>query len=97
MTASIGDGQFHASIEVATTADGVIHLFVLGLSESDETVQLAGYAWVASDGTVGPMSPIVNPFTPADPGSPAHIGAAYGATSPWFMVIGEEGVEVYSR
>lgn len=95
--ASIGDGEVHASIEVATTTDGVIHLFVLGLSESDETVQLAGYASVAPDGTVGPMSPILNPFTPADPGSPAHFGAAYGATSPWFMVIGEEGVEVYSR
>ena len=97
VTASIGDGEVHASIEVAATTDGVIHLFVLGLSESDETVQLAGYASVAADGTVGPMSPIMNPFTPADPGSPAHMGAAYGAASPWFMVIGEEGVEVYTR
>jgi len=97
VTASIGDGEVHASIEVATTTDGIIHLFVIGLSESDETVQLAGYASVAPDGTVGPMSPIMNPFTPADPGSPAHIGAAHGAASPWFMVIGEEGVEVYTR
>jgi hypothetical protein len=97
VTASIGDGEVHASIEVAATTDGVIHLFVLGLSESDETVQLAGYASVASDGTIGPMNPIMNPFTPADPGSPAHMGAAYGAASLWFMVIGEEGVEVYTR
>lgn len=97
ITASIGDGEVHASIEVATTVDGVIHLFVLGLSESDETVQLAGYTSVAPDGTVRPMSPIMNPFTPADPGSPGHIGAAHRAASPWFMVIGEDGVEVYTR
>jgi len=97
LAASNGPGEVHPSIEVAVGSDGVTHLLFLGISESDESEQLAGYASIAADGTVMPMEPMVNPFTSADPGSPSHLGIAYGSNSPWLMIVGEAGVEVYLR
>jgi len=97
LTASNGPGAVHASLEVAIGSDGTVHMLLLGISESDESVQLAGYASIAANGTVGTMEPMINPFTPADPGSPSHMGIAYGSYSPWLMIVGVEGVDVYVR
>jgi len=97
LTASNGPGAVHSSVEVGVGSDGTIHMLFLGISESDESVQLAGYASIAADGTVGTMEAMINPFTPADPGSPSHMGVAYGSDALWLMVVGEEGVEVYVR
>jgi hypothetical protein len=97
LKSTIGPGRVHATMEVAVGADGVIHLFFVGISESDESTQLAGYASIAADGTPSPMEPMVDPFTSADPGSPSHLGVAYGNSTPYFMVIGHDGVEVYAR
>lgn len=97
LVSSTGPGEVHAGIEVATGTDGSIHLYLLGISESDEPVQLAGYTWVAADGELHPMEPSIDPFTPADTGSPSHLGIAYGSSAPWLMIVGEEGVEVFSR
>ncbi len=36
-----------------------------------------------------------NPLTPSDPGSPAHLGAAFGADQPWLMIIDTDGVRIY--
>jgi hypothetical protein len=44
---------------------------------------------------VTPVVAVRNPFTLSDPGSPAHLGAAYGSTEPWFMVVDLDGVRVY--
>jgi hypothetical protein len=97
LTASNGPGTVHASAELGTAADGSLHLLLLGISESDESEQLGGYAVISPEGVPGPLEPILDPFTPADPGSPSHFGVAYGSNQPWFMVIGEQGVEVYLR
>jgi hypothetical protein len=97
LEASIRPGAVHASVEVASGVDGVLHLLFLGISESDEMTQLGGYATIAANGEPTVMEPIVDPFTPADPGSPAHLGVTYGSATPWFMMIGEQGVEVYIR
>lgn len=83
------------AIEVATTADGRIHLLILGASVADETTQLAGYATILPDGTVTPVVEVRNPYTLADTGSPAHLGAAFGADAPWLMVVDLDGVHVY--
>jgi hypothetical protein len=40
---------------------------------------------------------MINPFTPADPGSPGHLGVAYGSSTPWAMLVTEDGLEVYVR
>jgi hypothetical protein len=97
LKAGIGPGAVHASVEVASGADGVIHLLFLGISASDETTQLGGYTTITDDGRPTAMEPILDPFTPADPGSPSHLGVTYGSVTPWFMMIGEQGVEVYVR
>jgi hypothetical protein len=97
VTSTIGPGLVHAGLELATGANGTIHVFLLGISESDESIQLAGYGTIDPDGTVSELEPMINPFTAADPGSPAHLGTAYGSEDPWFMVVGEEGVDVYVR
>jgi hypothetical protein len=97
LVAATGPGTVHASMEVAIGADGVIHLLFLGVSGSDESRQLGGYASITVDGQPTAMESIINPYTPADPGSPSHLGIAYGSVTPWLMIIGEEGVEVYLR
>lgn len=81
--------------EVASTADGRIHLLFYGWAVNDESTQLAGYTTVLPDGTVTPIVPVRNPFTPSDPGSPAHLGAAFGANEAWLMIIDTDGVRVY--
>ena len=85
------------SIEVTTTADGRIHLLMLGASEADETTQLGGFFSILPDGTVTPVVTVRNPFSPSDPGSPAHLGAAFGATQPWYMIVDTDGIHVYRR
>lgn len=95
VAASEPTAQAFGSIEVATTADGRIHLFIVGASEADESVQLAGYTTILPDGTVTAMVATQNPFTPSDPGSPAHLGAAFGAEQPWLMIVDTDGVHVY--
>lgn len=97
LSAGNGPGAVHAMVELGTGADGSIHVLLIGISESDETEQLGGYAVISPDGSVGEMEPVLDPFTPADPGSPSHFGVAFGSSQPWFMVIGESGVEVYTR
>jgi hypothetical protein len=85
------------SIEVTTTADGRIHVLMLGASEADETTQLGGFFSILPDGTVTAVVPVRNPFSPSDPGSPAHLGAAFGATAPWYMIVDTDGIHVYRR
>lgn len=97
LVSPLGPGEVHALIEAATGADGSLHLYLLALSESDETVQLAGYTSISASGELSPMEPSIDPFTPADPGSPAHLGVAYGSSTPWIMIVGESGVDVWTR
>lgn len=84
-----------ASLEVTTTADGRIHLLLLGASAADEATQLGGYTTILPDGTVTPVLAVRNPFTPSDPGSPGHLGAAFAATQPFYMVVDIDGVRIY--
>ncbi len=90
-----GDALF--STEVASGIDGTLHLLMVGLAENDESLQLAGYLTVSADGTLGALEPMRDPFTSADPGSPAHLGVRPQTSKPWFMVIDEDGVRVFGR
>ena len=85
------------ALEVATTSDGRIHLLLIGASVADETTQLAGYTTILPDGTVTPVIAVRDPFTLSDPGSPAHLGAAFGSTEAWLMFIDTDGVRIYRR
>lgn len=90
-------GVVHPSVELATGADGALHLLVLGISESDESVQLAGYATVTADGLATAMEPMRDPTSPADPGSPAHLGIRPGSTQPFLVFVDPQGLRTYLR
>jgi len=87
----------HGAIEVETGADGTIFLVVYGIPESDETLGIGGFVAVSPDGQVSQMEPMVDPFSPADPGSPSHLGVTPGTSTPWIMVVWEDGVHVFTK
>jgi hypothetical protein len=86
-----------AAIEVDTGIDGSIHILFYGAPESDESLGIGGFLSITANGGVSDLEPIVDPFTPADPGSPARLGVRPGTSTPWIMVIGEDGVHVHTR
>ncbi len=84
-------------IEVETGVDGTVYIMFFGVPESDETLGIGGFVSIGPDGQVGQVEPIVDPFSPADPGSPAHLGVTPGTSTPWYMVVWEDGVHVFTR
>jgi hypothetical protein len=88
-------GSVYTGLEVVSDIDGTLHIFLLGFPERDEALQLAGYLTVTADGEVSAVEPIRNPFTDADPGSPARLGVRPGTTEVTFMIIDTDGVKVY--
>ena len=87
----------HGGVEVETGADGTIFIMIYGAPESDETLGIGGFVSVGPDGTVSQTEPIAEPFSPSDPGSPSHLGVTPGTSTPWIMVVGEDGVHVFTR
>ena len=87
----------HVGVEVRAGEDGRIHLFLVGAGEDDETVQLVGYTSVSPTGTVSAVEGLPNPFSEADPGSPAHLVMAPGSSTPMLVYVLEDGVHVYER
>jgi hypothetical protein len=87
----------HGGIEVETGADGTIFIVIYGAPETDETLGIGGYVSVGPDGTLSETETIVDPFSPSDPGSPSHLGVTPGTSTPWIMVVGEDGVHVSTR
>ena len=87
----------HGGIEVETGVDGTIFIVIYGAPESDETLGIGGFVSVTPDGQVSQMEPIVDPFSPSDPGSPSHLGVTPGTSTPWIMVVWEDGVHVFTR
>ena len=87
----------HPSLEIAVGADGTVHLLVVAIIEGDHPSHVAGYTQVRPDGTVAPVERVRDPFSAADPGSPAHLGVRPGSNEPWLMFVEEDGVHVYQR
>lgn len=69
----------------------------MGGTDSGEGGNLAGFLTISPDGVVSPMEPSRDPFSPSDPGSPAHLGVRPGSDVPWLMFIDTDGVRVYER
>jgi hypothetical protein len=84
-------------IEVETGVDGTLFILFYGVPESDETLGIGGFFTVSADGVVGVAEPIADPFSPSDPGSPSRLGVTPGTSTPWFMIVGEDGVHLFSR
>jgi hypothetical protein len=86
-----------SAVEVETGVDGTLYLLFYGAPESDESLGIGGLLTISANGAVSEMEPIVDPFSSADPGSPAHLGVRPGTSDPWLMVIDVDGVRVYHR
>jgi hypothetical protein len=84
-------------IEVETGVDGTLYLLFYGAPASDETLGVGGFLAIAPGGTVGEVEPITEPSSPSDPGSPARLGITPGTSTPWLMVVGIDGVHVFTR
>ncbi len=91
------DVAARAGIEFETGVDGSLHILFYGTPVSDETLGIGGFVTIAPDGEVGEAESIADPFSPSDPGSPAHLGVTPGTSTPWVMLIDEDGVRVFTR
>lgn len=87
----------HAGIEVETGSDGTIFILLYGAPESDETMGIGGFLTISPNGVVSQVESIRDPSSPADPGSPAHLGVTPGTSDPWLMMVDEDGVRIYTR
>ena len=87
----------HAGIEVKTGVDGTIFMLLYGAPESDETMGIGGFLTISPDGVVSDVEPIRDPSSRSDPGSPAHLGVTPGTSTPWLMMVDEDGVRIYTR
>jgi hypothetical protein len=86
-----------SAVEVETGVDGTLYLLFYGAPESDERLGIGGLLTITADGGVSEMEPIADPFSSADPGSPAHLGVRPGTSDPWLMAIHEDGVRIFTR
>jgi hypothetical protein len=84
-------------IEVETGVDGTIFILIYGAPESEESVGVGGFLSISPQGVVSEVEPMRDPFSPADPGSPAHLGVTPNTATPWLMFIDEDGVRIYAR
>ncbi|HEY7703709.1 MAG TPA: hypothetical protein VID03_02645 [Acidimicrobiia bacterium] len=89
-----GGGAF-ASAELASGVDGDLYLFMLGIAQDDESLQLGGYTTIHPDGGIDNIETVRDPFSPSDPGSPSHLGVRPGTNDPWLMFIDEDGARVF--
>lgn len=97
--AYVGDPTISAygMVEVSSGEDGSLFLYILGGTDSGVGGQLTGFLSISPDGVVSPIEPTRDPFTPSDPGSPAHLGVRAGSDAPWIMIVDIDGVRVYQR
>jgi hypothetical protein len=84
-------------VQVRAGADDSLHLFLAGTGEDDESVQLVGATLVSPSGEVAEVEALSNPFSEADPGSPAELAMAYGSSTPMLVYVLVDGVHVYER
>lgn len=84
-------------IEVEATPDGWLHVLFYGAPASDETLGVGGLLTIGADGTLGEVEPIIEPSSTSDPGSPARLGVGPEHSDPWLMVVGVDGVHVFTR
>ena len=87
----------HVGVQVRAGADDTLHVFLVGAGEDDESVQLVGATMVSADGDVAEVEALANPFSEADPGSPAQLAMAPGSSTPMLVYVLDDGAHVYER
>lgn len=87
----------HVGVQVRAGADDTLHMFLIGAGEDDESVQLVGATMISPAGEVAEVEALSNPFSEADPGSPAQLVMAPGSSTPMLVYVLDDGVHVYER
>jgi hypothetical protein len=87
----------HVGVQARSGADDTLHLFLVGAGEDDESVQLVGATRVSPSGSVAEVEPLTDPFSEANPGSPAELAMAPGSSTPMLVYVLDDGVHVYER
>jgi hypothetical protein len=64
---------------------------------SGDPLDIGGLVTIGPDGEVSEPVEVANLFSSADTGSPAHLGVTPGTSDPWIMVVGEDGIHVFSQ
>lgn len=92
------EAEVHPALEAKMDGEGTLHVFVTGFVEEvpGEITELVGYFTVDQAGFVSPVDDMRSPFSPSDPGSPAHLGLAPEGT-PWLMFVDTDAVRVFRR
>jgi hypothetical protein len=96
-TVTASGARAHVGLQVRAGADDRLHLFLTGIGEDDESRQLVGYTSIGPSGTVAPVEAMPNPFSDADPGSPAQLVTVPGSSTPMLVYVLPDGVHVYAR
>ncbi|MDH3307117.1 MAG: hypothetical protein OEO77_06325 [Acidimicrobiia bacterium] len=91
------EDKVYASLEAAGGAEGSIHLYLLGGTDSGAGGQLGGFLTISADGAIAPIEAIRAPDPNSDPGSPAHLGADPTTGTPWLMYVDQDAVRVFQR
>ncbi|WP_205472360.1 hypothetical protein [Nocardioides sp. SYSU D00038] len=87
----------HVGLQVRAGADDVLHVFLTGVGEDDESVQLVGATSIDPRGRVAEPEALPTPFPEADPGSPAQLVLAPGSSTPALVYVLPDGVHVLER
>ena len=87
----------HVGVQARAGSDGVVQLYLLGYGDDDESVQLVGFVSVSPTGVVSALDALPDPFSEADPGSPAQLVVAPGTSTPQLVYVLPDGVHVYAR
>jgi hypothetical protein len=87
----------HVGVQVRAAADGALQLFLYGVGANKPSVQLVGATSVSPSAAVAPVDALPNPFSEADPGSPAQLVMAPGSSTPMLVYVLSDGVHVYER
>jgi hypothetical protein len=94
---TLDGGPAHVGLQVRAGADDTLHLFLVGAGADDESVQLVGATIVSPAGDVAEVEALPNPFSEADPGSPAQLQLRSGSSIPMLVYVLDDGVHVYER
>lgn len=78
-------------------SDDSLHLFLTGTGADQQSTQLVGYLALDPGGAVQHVESFLNPFSPADPGSPAQLVIPPGSSTPMLVFVRSDGVHVYVR
>jgi hypothetical protein len=85
------------AVQVETGDDGTLFLLLYGVPMSGDPLDIGALVTISPGGDVSEAAEITNLFSNSDTGSPAHLGVTPGSSDPWVMVVGEDGIHVFSK